>query len=124
MLVEDDPDIQAVACLALKSLGGLTVEVCGGGREALMVAPRFRPDLILLDVMMPGMDGPATLAELRRIPETAATPVVFLTAKVQAREVTGYRKLGCVDVIVKPFEPSRLSELLAGIWSRFHGTAN
>ena len=87
LLVEDDPDIQAVADVALSWIGGLEVEVCGSARDALDKARVFRPDLILLDVMMPGMDGPQALAALREIPETRATPVVFMTARVQPHEM-------------------------------------
>jgi len=123
LLVEDDPDIQEVTSLALTSLGGFAVKVCGSGPEAIAVAPRFRPHLILLDVMMPGMDGLTTLNALRANPDTAASPVVFLTAKVQPHEIEEYKRAGAVDILVKPFEPSRLPERLNDIWSRLHDRA-
>ena len=118
LLVEDDPDIQTVAELALSAIGGLSVEVCGSARDALDKAPCFRPDLILLDVMMPGMDGPSALRALREIPATASTPVVFMTAKVQPHEVDRYRGMGSLDVISKPFEPTTLAATLSQIWER------
>ena len=118
LLVEDDPDIQTVAELALSGIGGLSVEVCGSAREALERAQHFRPDLILLDVMMPGMDGPSALQALREIPATAATPVVFMTAKVQPHEIDRYRGMGSLDVISKPFEPATLAATLNRIWER------
>ncbi len=124
LLVEDDPDIQTVARLSLSGIGGFTVEVCGSGPEAIAVAPRFRPQLILLDVMMPGMDGPTTLKALRELPETASTPVVFLTARAQPHEIEELKRAGSAGVIGKPFEPSSLPETLSDIWRRFHGDAD
>jgi two-component system OmpR family response regulator len=118
LLVEDDPDIQLVAYLALADIGGLKVEVCGTGREALSVAPRFRPDLILLDVMMPDMDGVAALHALRAGPETGKIPVVFMTARAQQHELDRYRELGSLGVITKPFEAATLAEALRGLWER------
>jgi len=78
----------------------------------------FAPDLILLDVIMPGMDGLATLEALRRLPPSLETPVVFMTAKVQAQEVARYRQLGAADVIAKPFDPMTLSDSVRAIWRR------
>ncbi len=117
-MVEDDLDIQAVAQLALEMLGGFTVEVCCRGREALETAPVFRPDMILLDVMMPGMDGPTTLMHLRALPDMAEVPVVFMTAKVMPDEIDHYKTLGALDVIRKPFDPMALSATLNTIWGR------
>src|SRR5689334_12272102 len=108
LLVEDEPDIQVVAKLALEAVGGYTVELCSSGNEALQRGPEFKPDLILLDVMMPGMDGPATLKALRGLPQLAATPVIFLTAKIQTHEVAYYKELGALEVIAKPFDPMTL----------------
>jgi CheY-like chemotaxis protein len=118
LLVEDDPDIQLVASLALSDIGGLTVSVCGSGREALSAVTSFRPDLVLLDVMMPDMDGVAVLHALRARPETSRTPVVFMTARAQSHEVARYRELGSLGVITKPFEPATLAESLRGLWER------
>ena len=118
LYVEDEPDIQAVARLALEALGGFTVEICSSGNEALERAPAFQPQLILLDVMMPGMDGPNTLKKLRELPQFASTPIVFMTAKVQPGEVAGYKEIGAVDVIPKPFDPMTLSNKVSDIWER------
>ncbi|MBD1899929.1 response regulator [Trichocoleus sp. DQ-A3] len=120
LLVEDDPDIQTVACLGLKVVGGFTVEVCSSGSEAIQKAPIFAPDLILLDVMMPGMDGMTTLKALRELPQTLRTPVIFLTAKVQTHEVAYYKQLGVLDVIAKPFDPMTLSATLNRMWFQYH----
>ena len=121
LYVEDEPDIQAVAKVALELLGGFEVRVCGNGREALAVVRDFAPDLVLLDVMMPGMDGPSTLAQLRADPATAAIPVIFLTAKVQPPEVMYYQSLGALDVIAKPFDPMTLAAQVKQIWSAARG---
>lgn len=121
LYVEDEPDIQAVARVALELLGGFQVGICANGQEALATVPVFGPDLILLDVMMPGMDGPTTLARLRADPASAAIPVIFLTAKVQPEEVLHYQGLGALDVIAKPFDPMTLAAQVRRIWSAAHG---
>lgn len=121
LYVEDQADIQTVARLALEALGGFTVEVCSSGNEALGRAAVFDPQLILLDVMMPGMDGPTTLCKLRALPQFASTPVVFMTAKVEPGALEGYQHIGAVDVIPKPFSPLMLSSQVQAIWERCHG---
>ena len=118
MYVDDEPDIRAIVEMALQAVGGFTVTLCQDGREALEKAPRARPDLVLLDVMMPGMDGPQTLEALRRVPGLAGVPVVFVTAKVQPAEIARFRELGAADVIAKPFDPMALSDQVRAIWDR------
>ena len=121
LFVEDDPDIQTVARIALESVGGFTVLGCASGAEALERVEAFAPDLILLDVLMPGMDGLETLRRLRLLPRIggiAEVPVVFMTAKVQAQEVSQYREAGAVDVIAKPFDPMALPSTVRAIWTR------
>jgi CheY-like chemotaxis protein len=93
------------------------VRICGSGREALdLVASGYVPDLMLLDVMMPGMDGMAVLEGLRALPQTAATPAVFMTAKVQPAEVAQYRAQGALGVIAKPFDPMQLAAQVRRLW--------
>ena len=121
LYVEDEPDIQMVARLALEALGGYTMAICSSGDEALQRAPGFQPQLFLLDVMMPGTDGSSTLKMLRALPQFSDTPVIFMTAKIQPGEVTGYKKLGAVDVIHKPFDPMILASKVQDIWERYHG---
>lgn len=116
LYVEDEPDIQAVAKLALELVGGYQVKICSSGQEALDALGGFAPDLILLDVMMPGMDGPTTLQNLRADPATAAIPVIFLTAKVQPSEVARFQSLGALNVIAKPFDPMTLAAEIRQIW--------
>ena len=119
--VDDEPDIREVTKLALEGVGGFTVEACASGEEAREVAPRFKPDLILLDVMMPIMDGPSTLRALRDDDETAHIPIVFMTAKVQKLEIAGFKDLGAIDVIEKPFDPMTLADQVKAIWDKRDG---
>lgn len=118
LYVEDEPDIQAVAKIALEVVGGFELKICSSGDEALACAVSFAPDLFLLDVMMPGMDGPSTLKALKALPELANTPSIFMTAKVQPDEVATYKVLGALDVIAKPFDPMALSEQINAIWQK------
>jgi two-component system OmpR family response regulator len=118
LFVEDETDIQAVARLALEAVGGFTVRICSSGSEALQEAPIFGPDLILLDVMMPVMDGPSTLKALRQLPPMAETPIIFMTAKVQPQERSYYQALGAIGVIPKPFDPMTLSSTIRSIWQQ------
>ncbi len=121
LMVEDEADIQTVAQLALEAVGGFMVQISGSGGEALAAAPTFGPDLILLDVMMPDMDGPSTLRALRANPRTREIPVIFMTAKIQSHEVARYKDLGALDVIPKPFDPMALSATVTAIWNHHHG---
>ena len=117
-MVEDDTDIQLVARLSLEAVGGYSVEICSGGHEALAKIEGFAPDLVLLDVMMPDMDGPTVLGHLRANPATCAVPIIFLTAKAQAHEIAFYKDLGAIGVISKPFDPMTLPLNLAQIWQQ------
>jgi two-component system, OmpR family, response regulator len=119
--VEDDPSIQAVAKVALEAVGGFKVLSCSSGQEALDQIQGFAPDFILLDVMMPGMDGPQTLEKLRRLVDIGLIPVAFMTAKVQPAEIQHYRSLGARDVIIKPFDPMQLAAQVRQIWNQAHG---
>ena len=118
--VEDEPDIREVTQIALETLGGFTLDICVNGAEALAKTPAFEPDLILLDVMMPGMDGVETYQQLRRIPGLVDTPIIFMTAKAQPQEIEKYTALGCAGVITKPFDPMTLSDEIRGLWDRQH----
>ena len=117
LYVEDEPDIRTIAHMSLEAVGGFTVIACTSGNEALAAAPTASADLLLLDVMMPGMNGIDTLKALRELPATAKTPVIFMTAKVQAAEVALYKGLGALDVIPKPFDPMELSAQIWSIWA-------
>ncbi|MBC8211958.1 MAG: response regulator [Gammaproteobacteria bacterium] len=118
MYVEDEADIRQIAQLALEAIGGFEVLLCESGQQALEQAVAFEPDMILLDVMMPGMDGPTTLAKLRELPQISQVPVAFMTAKVQPDEVKQLLSLRVLDVIAKPFDPMQLSTLIEKIWNQ------
>ena len=108
LLVDDEEDIRAVGQIALEDVGGLVPLLAGSSDEAVALAGSGHPDLILLDVMMPGTDGPGTLARLRAQPATAGIPIIFLTAKVQRADVQRLMALGAAGVIAKPFDPMTL----------------
>ena len=117
LYVEDDPDIREVARLALEVVGGLTILACESGEDALARILGFAPDLLLLDVMMPGMDGPTLLGRLRETATGRDVPAIFMTAKMQPDEVAALKRIGAIGVIPKPFDPMRLAEEVRAIWS-------
>lgn len=118
LYVEDEPDIRAVAELALSAVGGFELCTCDCGEQAVREAVAFAPQLMILDVMMPGMDGPSTLRALRELPEMAGVPAIFMTAKVQPDEVKQLLSLGALEVIPKPFDPMTLAQRVTAVWER------
>jgi CheY-like chemotaxis protein len=116
LYVDDEPDIREIVELALGLVEGLNVEVCESGERALQRLPDITPDLVLLDVMMPGTDGPTTLQRMRADPRFANIPVVFVTAKAMPAEVARFRELGAVAVIAKPFDPLQFGQQIVAIW--------
>ena len=120
LYIEDEIDIQTLTKLALETYGGFTVRVCGSGWQAIEAAPSFKPDLILLDFMMPGMDGLETLRALREKEETATTPAVLMTARLlSAGEIAQFKERGVLDVISKPFNPTKLPSMLVQAWAKW-----
>ncbi|HEY0627097.1 MAG TPA: response regulator [Allosphingosinicella sp.] len=109
LYVDDEEDIREVASMSLELDPGLEVRTCSSGIEAIPAAAEWQPDLILLDVMMPNMDGPTTFSKLKAQAETADIPVVFITARTQAQEVEAFKALGAKGVIAKPFDPMSLA---------------
>jgi CheY-like chemotaxis protein len=118
MLVEDDPDIQLITRLSLEAGGGYEVRVCASGAEATQSAAAYAPDLILLDMMMPGMDGLATMDALRKLPGLAATPMIFFTANTQQQVRQNLLGRGALGVIIKPIEPDALVAQIRALWQR------
>jgi len=108
MLVDDEEDIRTIGQLSLGRVGGWQTVMAASGAEALTKGAAEQPDLILLDVMMPDLDGPTTFGLLRAQDATAKIPIIFMTAKVQKHEVARYMELGAVGVIHKPFDPMAL----------------
>ena len=115
VVVDDEADIREIATLSLEAVQGWQVVSVASGAEALAVIAKEQPDAVLLDVMMPGQDGPATLALLRAQASTREVPVVFLTAKAQVREKAQLQELGAVGVLAKPFDPMTLGSELADL---------
>jgi CheY-like chemotaxis protein len=119
LIIDDEDDIREVAALSLESVAGWDVVTANSGLQGLARAMEHQPDAILLDVMMPGMDGPSTFRELRKHPATAKIPVLLLTAKVQSSDQRRFADLGVEAVLFKPFDPLTLSDQIAGVlgWS-------
>ena len=119
VMVDDDPFIRRVAQLSLCKVGSWQVVLAGSAKEAIALLAVCRPDVILLDVMMPEMDGPTLLCHIRNIKGLQFTPVIFMTAKIQSHEVERYLKMDAAGVISKPFDPMTLSqeidEILSGV---------
>jgi CheY-like chemotaxis protein len=116
LCVEDDEDIRRILRLSLERIGGLTVELVADPATAIPRMVEFAPDLVMLDWMMPGIDGPALLGQMRATPQLAALPVVFATAKASQRELAELTALGAAGVISKPFSPRELPAKLRAIW--------
>jgi len=120
LYAEDEPDIREIATLALEAIGGFEVITCPSGVTVVECALAFKPELILLDVMMPDMDGPTTLSVLNAHEALKDIPVIFLTAKILADEIERFKTLGAVDVISKPFDPMSLADQVRGIWEAYY----
>ena len=121
MCVEDDPDIRMILEFSLATVGGYEVLCCHDGRSALAQGPAFRPDLVLLDVMMPGLSGPETLAALRELPAMQGVPVVFMTAKALPDELEQLLAHGATGLLVKPFDPMTLPRDVLPYWEHGRG---
>jgi len=115
LIIDDEDDIREVAALSLETVAGWEVTTASSGALGLQRAIDYQPDAILLDVMMPGMDGPSTFRELRKNPATAHIPVLLLTAKVQSTDQRRFADLGVNAVLFKPFDPLTLSTKIAGV---------
>lgn len=120
LYVDDEPDIREVVELSLGLERDLTVLTCESGESALALLADAQTDLVLLDVMMPGLDGPATLAKLRANPRLAEIPVIFITAKALPQEIERFLAMGAAAVIQKPFDPLKLAEQVLSIWRRLY----
>ncbi len=119
LLVDDEADIRKVAQLSLTAIGKMTTVPASSARQAIEMAATEQPDLILMDMMMPGMDGLSALAELRASELLSKIPVVFFTAKVQQQEIEHYLRVGAIGVIEKPFDPLALPEQIRRIYAEW-----
>ena len=123
LYVEDDLHVRTTATLVMQVIGKFDVRECGSGREALLAARDFQPDLILLDMLMPELDGVNTLAMLRRMPHLAEVPALFVTGLTSEADVARYMQAGAIGVIPKPVMPMRLSGQLQSLWRRHEAAA-
>lgn len=119
LFVDDDQDILTIAKYALQSLKEIQISFVSSGEEAISKAKEIEPDLILLDVMMPKMDGIMTLNAMKQIPELKKIPIVFFTAKVTKEEISSYHHMGVIDVLTKPFDPIKLGSMILQIWREY-----
>jgi CheY-like chemotaxis protein len=118
LLVEDDPDIRLLAGMALQEVGGFQLKEAINGQEALnYLAQHQQPDLVLMDMMMPELDGMSTLHRIKADPSLANIPIIFMTARVQPEEVNNYIEAGAIGVITKPFDPMALVEQVTRLWN-------
>ena len=116
--VEDDEDIQRIVRMSLERVGKMTVEVIGDPTLALDAITAFKPDLVMLDWMMPKMDGPTLFREMKQRPDLSALPVVFITAKASQQDLDQLLRMGAVGAISKPFSPKDLPDQLRAIWAK------
>ncbi len=121
MCVEDDPDIRLILDFSIGRMGGFSLCLCESGAQALERVDAFKPQLVLLDVMMPEMSGPETLARLRALPVMQGVPIVFLTAKAMQDEVEALLEYGATGIIVKPFDPVALPQNIRIYWEHGRG---
>lgn len=121
LLADDEPDILEISRIALETLGGYEVVVCESGAEFLRLLPGFQPDLVIIDALMPDMNGLEVLAEMRRMAGFEDVPAVFLTGLVLERDLRDLRASGAVDIITKPFDPMKLPQRIDGIWGAIDG---
>jgi len=118
LYVEDEPDIRDIATLVLENVGDFDVCAVEGGQLALDMIDEFQPDMVLLDAMMPGMDGPTTFVEIRKKKGFENIPIAFLTAKLMDSDIATFLDLGAIGVIAKPFDPMTLSDQVRELWDR------
>ncbi|MDP4267936.1 MAG: response regulator [Bacteroidota bacterium] len=119
LYVEDEPDIQEVVYMSLVDIGGFNVKICSSGEEAVKIVSDYNPDLFLLDIMMPEIDGPTVLKIFRNFPKFAKTPAIFITAKTQMSELLESKDQGVLGIIRKPFDPITISDTIKSLWNEY-----
>ena len=117
LYAEDEPDVQTVVELTVQTMSDYEIKICDNGKKLLENVEEYNPDLILLDVMMPEMDGPTTFKHLQENEKTKNIPVVFMTAKAQVHEIETFKETGVLGVITKPFDPINLCNEIKKIWN-------
>lgn len=124
MCIEDDPDIRTILDFSLGRMGGFKLSLCESGLQALECVESFKPQMVLLDVMMPGMSGPETLPKLRELSVMQGVPIVFLTAKAMQDELAALLELAPTGIIVKPFDPVLLPQSIRELWEAGRGQSS
>lgn len=119
ILADDDEDTLIIAKYCLEDLKDVTVKYVTSGEATVEEALKFNPDLMLIDVMMPKMDGIATLKAVRLLPSISHIPIVFFTAKVQKQELSKFVEMGAFDIITKPFDPLTFANRVLNIWDKY-----
>lgn len=120
LYAEDEPDVQMVVEITVQTMSNYDIKICSNGKILLENVEEYNPDLILLDVMMPEMDGPTTFKHLQENEKTKDIPVIFMTAKAQTHEVEIFKNIGVVGVITKPFDPVQLCSEIEQIWKEIN----
>lgn len=121
LYAEDEPVILEMALMALQDIGGFEVASCTSGVDVVSLAHTFNPDLVLLDVRMPDIDGPTALSLLRKENKFLTTPIVFMTATDEQSEIESLKETGAIDVITKPFSVQTLSADIQSTWESYYG---
>lgn len=121
LYAEDEPDVQTIVELTIQTMSDYEIKICNNGKLLLDCVEEYNPDLILLDVMMPEMDGPTTFKNLLSNEKTKDIPVIFITAKAQVHEVGKFKEIGALGVITKPFKMMNLCEEIQEIWNSKNG---
>lgn len=116
LYAEDEPDVQTIVEITVQTMSNYQIKICENGKSLLDSVESYAPDLILLDVMMPEMDGPTTFEHLQKNEKTKNIPVIFMTAKAQTHEVEIFKSSGVIGVITKPFDPLQLCSDIEKIW--------
>ena len=118
LYAEDEPDVQTIVQMVIEAMSDYEIKICGNGKLLLECVDEYKPDLVLLDVMMPEMDGPTTYENLQLNEKTKNIPVIFMTAKAQVHEVQLFKESGVIGVITKPFDPVMLCSEIQKIWDK------
>ena len=121
LYAEDELDIQMIVETVINSMSDYNIKMCDNGKVLLDCVEGYKPDLILLDVMMPLMDGPTTFKNLQKNKKTKDIPVIFMTAKAQVHEVKAFSDSGVIGIITKPFDPMQLCSVIKGFWYKNTG---
>lgn len=121
LYAEDEPDVQTIVELTIQTMSNYEIKICNNGKKLMECVEEYNPDLILLDVMMPEMDGPTTFKNLQANENTKHIPVVFVTAKAQVHEVEAFKEIGSWGVITKPFKVMELCDDIQTIWDSKNG---